>query len=78
MNGLHANNEPKPAAPWGLHFDAHMSHSYISPDLLFGSEGQATIFLLLCSVKDIARWVFLGWNPGHCLDHHVKKNTMQS
>lgn len=47
--------------------------AWFSPDLHFGSEGQATIFLLLCSVKYIARWVFLGWNPGHFLDHHVKK-----
>ena len=71
------NQNLRPPGSYILMPTCHI-RTWFSPDLLFGSEGQATIFLLLCSVKDIARWVFLGWNPGHCLDHHVKKNTMQS
>ena len=66
------NQNLRPPGSYILMPTCHI-RTWFSPDLLFGSEGQATIFLLLCSVKDIARWVFLGWNPGHCLDHHVKK-----
>ena len=47
MNGLHANNEPKPAAPWVLHFDAHMSHSYmIFPRFTFWEWRSSNHFLV--------------------------------